>query len=168
MKILIFLGLFWGPIFALDLNFKNLSADFVQGVHSQQGKIEYKGHFVLQNNRALWSYEEPAKKEIYINDDEIVIVEHDLEQVLISRIDSIPNLSEIFKKAKRLGAAKFEAKYQNINYTIELENDAIKKISYKDELENFVSITLFKLQKDGPIDPKIFTPKYPQNYDIVR
>lgn len=168
MKFFAFLILFCGQIFAFDLNFKNFSADFSQNVSSKQGKIDYSGSFFLQNDKAFWSYEKPSKKEIYINNNEIMVVEHDLEQVLISKLDNVPKLNEIFKKAKKLGANKFKARYENIDYIIELENDEVKKISYRDELENLVSITLFNPKRNQNIDTKIFTPKYPANYDIVR
>lgn len=168
MRILFVLMLFFPHLFAFDVDFKNLHADFIQTVSSKQGKITYRGNFILQDGKAFWSYEEPSKKEIYINDDEIVIIEHDLEQVIVSKLKKLPNLNEIFKKAKKRTPSKFEARYENINYIIELEEDEIKKISYEDALENFVSIMLFNVRRNQAIDATIFTPKYPAHYDIVR
>ncbi len=83
-----------------------------------------------------------VKKEIYINKNQVTIVEHDLEQVIFSHLDNIPNLNEIFKKASLIDKDKLVAKYDNINYTIKLNQEQIQSISYKDEFENDVIINL--------------------------
>ncbi|MCH5336784.1 MAG: outer membrane lipoprotein chaperone LolA, partial [Campylobacter sp.] len=146
----------------------NFSSDFTQNVSSKNSKITYSGHFVLTQDKAFWSYEKPAKKEIYINKNQITIVEHDLEQVIFSSLDKIPNLNEIFKLAKKIAPNELEAKYENVKYKIFLENNEVKSISYQDEFENDILITLFKQKKNTSINEAIFTPKIPKNYDLVR
>ena len=168
MRILFFITFFVAKLFCLDLNFTNFSSDFIQSVSSKNSKINYSGHFVLTQNKAFWSYEKPTRKEIYINKNQITIVEHDLEQVIFSTLDTIPNLNEIFKSAKKIRPNELEAKYQNINYKILLENDEVKSIGYKDEFENHVLITLLKQSKNTKLDENIFIPKFPKNYDLVR
>ncbi len=168
MRILLFLVFFVAELLSLDLNFTNFSSEFTQSVSSKDSKIDYSGRFVLTQNKAFWSYEKPSKKEIFIQNNEIIIVEHDLEQVVFSKLDKIPNLNEIFKRAKKINDNKLEAKYEGINYQIYLEKDEVKSISYKDEFENSVLITLFNQRKNTKIDENIFTPNFPKNYDLVR
>lgn len=167
MKIVFFLFSLTASLFCFNLNFKNFSSDFSQSVSSKDSKINYSGHFVLTQNKAFWSYDKPSKKEIYIDKNQITIVEHDLEQVIFSTLDKTPNLSEIFKLAKKIGPNEFEAKYEDIVYKIFLENDEVKNISYKDEFENDIFITLYKQSRNTKINEAIFTPKIPKDYDLV-
>lgn len=166
MKFFALLSLICSFIFAFD--YENYASEFTQNVSSKNSKLEYKGHFVLEKDRAFWSYESPSKKEIYINKNEIVIVEHDLEQVSFAKLEKIPNLNAIFKQAKEISPNKFKACYENVDYLITLFNDEIKSIQYTDEFENEVLITLHKPQKNSKINAQIFKPKFPQNYDILR
>ncbi|MBS4407294.1 LolA-like outer membrane lipoprotein chaperone [Campylobacter vulpis] len=166
MKFFALLSLICSLIFAFD--YENYTSEFIQSVSSKNSKFEYKGHFILEKDRAFWSYESPSKKEIYINKNEIVIVEHDLEQVSFARLEKIPNLNVIFKQAKEISPNKFKARYENVDYFITLFNDEVKSIQYIDEFENKVLITLHKPQKNTKINPQAFKPKFPQNYDILR
>lgn len=167
-KVCLIFFIFIGQIFALELDFNTFSSDFTQIVKSKNSTLSYSGHFILDKNQAYWSYELPSKKEIYINKNQITLVEHDLEQVVFSKLDNIPNLSEIFKKASPKSKDEFIAKYENINYTIKLYENTIQSIAYKDEFENDVVIKLDNQVKNPKIDPKIFKAHIPQNYDIVR
>ncbi len=167
MKVLFFITVLVVKLFCLDLNFTNFSSDFIQTVSSKDSKINYSGHFVLTQDKAFWSYEKPTKKEIYIDKNQVIIVEHDLEQVIFTSLDKIPKLSEIFKSAKQIGAKELEARYENTVYKIFLENDEIKSIQYKDAFENEISIAFLKQSKNTRIDESIFTPKIPKNYDQV-
>lgn len=155
-------------IWAIDLNFNTYSSDFIQIVKSKNSTISYSGHFILSKNEAYWLYNTPSKKEIYINKNQVILIEHDLEQVIFSRLDNIPNLNEIFKKAKHIDNNKLIAQYEKTNYTIVLNNDEVKSISYKDEFENDITITLNNQIKNPKINPEIFKAKIPQNYDLVR
>ncbi|HDZ5064806.1 TPA: outer membrane lipoprotein chaperone LolA [Campylobacter jejuni] len=160
--------IFIGQLFALDLNFNTFSSDFTQTVKSKNSTLSYSGYFILSKDQAYWSYNTPSKKEIYINKNQVTIVEHDLEQVIFSHLDNIPNLNEIFKKASFMDKDTLIAKYDNINYTIKLYQDKIQSISYKDEFENNVTINLNNQIKNPKINPNVFKAQIPQNYDIVR
>ncbi|EAH5310824.1 LolA-like outer membrane lipoprotein chaperone [Campylobacter jejuni] len=160
--------IFIGQLFALDLNFNTFSSNFTQIVKSKNSTLSYSGHFILSKDQAYWSYDTPSKKEIYINKNQVTIVEHDLEQVIFSHLDNIPNLNEIFKKVSLIDKDKLVAKYDNINYTIKLNQEQIQSISYKDEFENDVIINLNNQIKNPKINSDVFKAKIPQNYDIVR
>ncbi len=72
--------IFIGQLFALDLNFNTFSSNFTQIVKSKNSTLSYSGHFILSKDQAYWSYDTPSKKEIYINKNQVTIVEHDLER----------------------------------------------------------------------------------------
>ncbi|MFK0390346.1 LolA-like outer membrane lipoprotein chaperone [Campylobacter coli] len=167
-KIFCLLFFFLSHILATDLNFNTYSSHFTQSVKSKNSALSYSGHFTLSQEQAYWSYDTPSKKEIYINKNQIVLVEHDLEQVVFSHLDNIPNLNEIFKKAKHLNDNQLIAKYENINYTITLKDNEIQSIAYKDEFENDILITLNHQIKNPTINPEVFKPKFPNYYDMVR
>ena len=130
--------IFIGQLFALDLNFNTFSSNFTQIVKSKNSTLSYSGHFILSKDQAYWSYDTPSKKEIYI------------------------------KKASLIDKDKLVAKYDNINYTIKLNQEQIQSISYKDEFENDVIINLNNQIKNPKINSDVFKAKIPQNYDIVR
>lgn len=167
-KIFCLFFFFLSHILATDLNFNTYSSYFTQSVKSKNSALSYSGHFTLNQEQAYWSYDTPSKKEIYINKNQIVLVEHDLEQVVFSHLDNIPNLNEIFKKAKHLNDNQLIAKYENINYTITLKDNEIQSIAYKDEFENDILITLNHQIKNPTINPEVFKPKFPNYYDMVR
>ncbi|MBZ7938561.1 outer membrane lipoprotein chaperone LolA [Campylobacter sp. W0014] len=167
-KIFIFFLIAVVKIWAIDLDFNTYSSDFTQLVKSKNSTLRYSGHFIISKDKAFWEYTAPNKKEIYINKNRVAIIEHDLEQVIFSKLDNIPNLNQIFKNAKQISKNKLLAKYEKIDYTLILDQDKIQSISYKDEFENDVTITLSNQIKNPKIDPKIFEFKIPKNYDIVQ
>ena len=167
-KLLFIFYIFIGQLLALNLDFDTFSSDFTQKVKSKNSTLFYSGHFTLSKNQAYWIYDTPNKKEIFINKNEIIIVEHDLEQAIFSRLENIPNLNRIFEKAKYITDNKFIAKYENIDYIITLNKDEIQSIFYKDGFENDILITLSNQTKNSKIDMRIFEAKIPQNYDIIR
>lgn len=166
-KIVFWFFIFCIQLFAFELDFNTFSSDFTQTIQTNNSTLSYKGSFVLSKKNAFWSYTSPLKKEIYINDNHITIVEHDLEQVTFSTIENIPNLNEIFKKATMLDKNKFIAHYENKDYTIILNDEKVQSIHYKDEFDNSISIELSNQKKNPAINENIFVPQFPQNYDKV-
>ncbi|QOR01685.1 MULTISPECIES: LolA-like outer membrane lipoprotein chaperone [unclassified Campylobacter] len=166
----IFLSLFFllYNSFAFDINFQNFSSDFEQKVTSNNATLNYKGNFIITQNKAFWNYTQPNQKQIYINHKEVVIIEPELEQVIYTHLQNLPNLQEIFKQAKQISKEKYEAKYENITYFIQLKNDKLNDISYKDELENSVSIHFFNQKFDQKINDEVFLPKIPSHFDIIQ
>ncbi|MBZ7973688.1 LolA-like outer membrane lipoprotein chaperone [Campylobacter molothri] len=167
-KIFIFFLITMVKIWAIELDFNTYSSNFTQLVKSKNSTLHYSGYFIISKDKAFWEYTTPNKKEIYIDKNRVVIIEHDLEQAILSKLENIPNLKQIFKNAKPISENKLLAKYEKVNYTIILDQDKIQSISYKDEFENDVTITLSNQIKNPKINPKIFEFKIPKNYDIVQ
>ncbi|MBF7067245.1 outer membrane lipoprotein chaperone LolA [Campylobacter volucris] len=168
MRYILILFFTFLQLLAFDVNFKNFSSDFVQKVHSSKSSLEYKGNFIITQNKAFWNYTYPISKQIYINKHEITIIEPQLEQVIFTKIQNLPNLQQIFKQAKKISQDTYEATYENIQYKIKLKNDTLTNISYKDELQNTIIIEFFNQKFNQNIKENIFIPKIPNYYDIVR
>ena len=164
MKIII-LSLIAQLLLAYEI--KSFSANFIQKIQTQNSYIQYKGECYITQNNALWNYNFPNKKQILINKKEAIIIEHDLEQVIYSKLDDIPDLNNILKNTKQINSNLMQAKYKNTLYDIFLENNIIKKISYKDELDNQVFIEFYNQKQNEKINNEIFKAKIPKNYDLI-
>lgn len=68
----------------------SFEADFTQSVTDEKGKkLTYKGTLKAQRpNMALWSYTSPIQKSVYIKEGLVSIVEPELEQVLVRKIQN--------------------------------------------------------------------------------
>ncbi|CAM4045651.1 LolA-like outer membrane lipoprotein chaperone [Campylobacter armoricus] len=168
MKYFIFFIFFNLNIFALDLNFENFSSNFEQKISNKNSSLIYKGDFIITQNKAFWNYTKPNKKQIYINNKEVVIIEPELEQAIYTQLQNLPNLQKIFKQAKKISQELYEAKYENTTYNIKIKNNQLENISYKDELENFIVIYFYNQQFNQKINSEIFIPKIPSHYDIIQ
>lgn len=148
----------------------SFDADFVQSITDEENKtIHYNGHIVASKpQNARWSYFKPIKKEVYINDLEATIVEPEIEQVIVRKIESNFDFFKILSKAKKKDASNYEAYYQETQFTIKMREEFIESISYKDEFENRI-IIVFKNQKQNEsVAKNLFTPLYPSHFDIIK
>ena len=88
MKKALLLLLFLSDLFAgIPLNFSSFQADFIQQIDDESKKIvKYYGKvYAKKPKTALWKYTKPIKKDVYINDNAVVIVEPELEQVIMQK-----------------------------------------------------------------------------------
>ncbi|PSM51697.1 periplasmic outer membrane-specific lipoprotein chaperone [Campylobacter blaseri] len=154
-------------IFANPLDFKTLKGDFTQTITNNGSKIEYKGSFIITKELALWHYESPAKKDIYVSKEKAVMIEPLLEQAIITSLKETPNLNNILDNATKKSKDLYEATYEDIIYKIELKNNLLNRISYKDNLDNSVVIDIKNLKKDLELDETNLIPMIPKDYDVV-
>lgn len=168
---LFYLALFFTmELFASLDSMTSFDADFIQSITDEQNKtINYNGHIVASKpQNARWSYFKPIKKEVYINDFEATIVEPEIEQVIVRRIESNFDFFKIISKAKKNTQNSYTAYYKETQFTIKMSGELIDSISYKDEFENKITI-LFKNQKQNqPVSKTLFNPVYPLSFDIIR
>lgn len=169
MKKFILIILCASSLFATSLlEFGSLSANFTQTIKSGDKNIVYKGQFYATKKEAFWEYDTPARKRIYFSDDRVVIIEDELEQAIVSKLDNVPNLTSILRGAKRISDKLYKANYDDVDYLISLdENGLVSMIDYKDKLDNKVKIILTNVIKNAKINPEIFIPHIPQGYDII-
>ncbi len=152
-------------------NLKTISSDFTQIItNSTHNTIKYQGTMFAKkkNNLALWIYTIPIEKEIYYRNGNIVILEPDLEQATFAKLNKIPNIITILKTAKKVSQNKLIANFNKTKYTILLDKDKIKSISYKDQMQNNVTINLNKVKINKEIKDNRFIYEIPAGYDIIK
>lgn len=157
-------------LFASLNNISSFKADFTQNITDEKNKtISYSGIVIASKpQNAKWSYAKPVRKDVYMDNYEATVVEPEIEQVIIRKLDTNFDFFKMISNTKKIGENVYEAHYKNKTFTITLKNGLIETISYLDEFENRVKI-IFKNQKQNePIDSKLFIPKYPLNYDVIR
>lgn len=172
MRLLLLLPLAISALFAnIDLP-ENFQADFTQKITNTKEKvILYSGEVRFSNKTFFkWSYKVPTQKEVCTDGEEILVVDHDLEQVSAYRITQGIDIAEILKKAKLHQQNIYVAEYENKLYTIQVDNkQKLQSIAYYDDLDNKVQI-VFKKMKYGKGDLPTQSMKcnYPQNYDMIQ
>lgn len=154
--------------FGNELKFKSIQSDFTQVVNSKDSSVTYTGKFYAKNdNNALWIYTNPTPKKIYFNNSHVVVIEDELEQVIISKLEDTINLTHILSQAKQITPELYKATYDEIEYLITIKNGVLLTIDYKDKLENKIKITFKNLVKDVKISNELLTPTIPKNYDVI-
>ncbi len=157
-------------LFAAFDNLSTFEADFKQIlINDQKSKITYTGKlYADKNEKALWIYKTPVNKKIYYNQKSVVIIEPDLEQAIISKLDKVPNVLNILQNAKKIKKNIYEATCCKNRYKIYLKNNIISKITYKDKMQNQVEIIFLNQKVNKKISPSTFAYKIPQGYDILK
>ncbi|WP_324170536.1 LolA-like outer membrane lipoprotein chaperone [Sulfurimonas sp.] len=149
---------------------KSFKANFTQTITDEKNKsLVYRGQIIASKpQNALWNYKKPIKKNVYINSFRVVVVEPEIEQVIIRNIKSDFDFFKILKSAKQINKNTYEAKYRESKFTIIIEKEIIKSISYIDEFENNVKIIFSNQEQNKKINNEIFIPKYPLEFDVIR
>lgn len=171
MKLLLSLLLLSSMLYANIELPKNFQADFIQKITNTKAKvIEYRGKVAFSNETLFkWSYTQPTKKEVCTNGSELLVVDHDLEQVSSYYIAKGMDISKILDNAKLHSNNIYIAEYENKKYTIQLHKQRLHSIAYFDDLENKVQI-VFKHMKygKGDLPEKTMKCNYPKDYDMIR
>jgi len=133
--------------------------------------INYSGKvYFSEASKLKWEYQKPTKKEVCTNGLELLVVDHDLEQVSKYNISKGFNLSEILKKAKYHSKKLYLADYDGKKYTIQVDkNNRLQAVAYFDDLDNKVQIAFRKVKYGkGKLSSKKMTCSYPKSYDMIR
>ena len=163
------------PIFCSTLSFAALNdiysfkADFTQNVTDDKNTtLRYEGSVQAKKPQdALWSYSKPIRKDVFIDRFKVAIVEPELEQVIIKKIESTFDFFKMISNAKKINESTYEAHYKDSKFLIKTDANSIQSIAYKDEFENDVVIA-FKNQKQNiEIDESVFIAEYPPHYDVI-
>ncbi len=122
---------------------KSFKANFKQSITSDRGKkISYSGSILFSSPKSFkWKYRSPTKKDICTDENELIVVDHDLEQVSRFIMDRGLNLSAILANAKEHRKSVYIASYNGKSYTIQVDSkNRLSRIAYKDDLDNNVLI----------------------------
>ena len=155
---------------AFSQNLKTFSADFEQRITDENKQvISYKGHvWADKANQALWLYNSPISKKVYIQGGDVKIVEEDLEQVIIKRLSKDIDFFALLKEAKKVDSETYKAIYLDNTYTVSVEGDKIERISYVDTFANKVEILFTAQKRNLKIDNKVFSYTIPDDFDVLR
>ncbi|MBA3027164.1 MAG: outer membrane lipoprotein chaperone LolA [Sulfurimonas sp.] len=156
--------------FASIENISTFKADFVQSVTDEKNKVlHYNGNVIaLKPQNALWKYSKPVTKDVYMNPQTIVIIEPEIEQVIIRKVESNFDFFNMISHAKKIGENRYETSFQNTKFNIRTKNEMVESISYKDEFENQIEIVFKNQIQNESIEKDLFVPKIPKDFDVIK
>ncbi|MEA3228286.1 MAG: LolA-like outer membrane lipoprotein chaperone, partial [Campylobacterota bacterium] len=104
MKYLLFYLSLTLSVFASFEDIYSFQADFLQTVTDDKNKVlTYDGNISASKpQNALWNYKNPVNKSVYINSDSVTIVEPEIEQVIIKKLESSFNFFNMLKNSKKI------------------------------------------------------------------
>jgi len=169
ISIFLFFSLFISKLFALP-NIKTYEASFTQSIINNSGKeVLYNGQIhIKQPALVLWKYNDPIDKFVYIKNDKVTIIEPELEQAIITKLDKEINLLNLLKNAKEISKDKYESTLYNTQYILTISNDQLTQINYTDEIDNKVKISFENIQQNHKLSKNKFEFMIPFEYDIIR
>jgi len=170
MRIIFIALLTLSPLFAIGEKTETMHATFIQTITDDKNStITYEGTMsAKQPNMALWHYTKPVDKTIYIDTQKVTIVEPELEQAIVKRLDNTIDILAILASAQKEGKNSYIATYNDKNYYISLQNNKIKSIHYSDAFDNTVKI-IFSAQKiNVKIDNSYFKAQIPDDFDVIK
>ncbi len=166
---------------------QDFKTDFHQTITNDKGKvIKYDGNVFFKNSEQLftnmmgeentytrslfkWSYTSPTQKEVCTDGTQLIVVDHDLEQVSTYLINDGINLEEILKIANMISAKEYQATYKEIEYLISLdEKEQLKQIVYVDNLDNNVKIIFNNMNYNTTVSENALECNAPQEYDVIK
>ncbi len=146
-------------------------ANFTQIVKNPKGKsIKYKGKIVFNSpSETKWTYRSPTKKEVCTSGSQLVVVDHDLEQVSYFNIDRGLNLARVLRSAKLHHGRTYVTKFKGKYYTVVLtKSRKIEQIAYNDNLDNQVNIIFTNTKYSDKLLPaRKFVCARPRGYDAI-
>jgi outer membrane lipoprotein carrier protein len=172
MKLLALLPLAFSMLSASIHLPQNFQAEFIQTITNTKEKvITYSGNVRFSNDRLFkWSYTEPTQKEVCTDGFEVLVVDHDLEQVSAYVITKGIDFAKILQKALLHSENIYVAEYENKKYTIQLDKQQrLHSIAYFDDLDNKVQILFIHMKYGkGDLPAQSMKCDYPANYDMIR
>jgi len=171
--ILKYLGAFIIISLSLQASMKDITsyqASFEQTIIDQDNvKIVYTGTFqALKPRQALWQYKTPVEKRVYINNQQVVIVEPELEQAIFKYTNNNFSLFNILDDAKKIDTTTYEKTINERIYRLKIKDNKILRLDYLDDFENRVSIAFSKQKPNIALQSKNFHPIISEEYDIIK
>jgi len=185
-KLLLILALTLGINANISLP-NNFMTDFNQTITNDKGKvIKYIGQVSFKEEKQIlesqngtkqefvsnffkWNYNKPTHKEVCSDGTQIIVIDHDLEQVSKFLIDDGLDLEKVLAVAQKLTNRDYKAIYKDVEYLITVDNQGqLEKIFYTDSLDNRVRIVFSNMQYSiKNFDNKNLECDTPSDYDII-
>ncbi len=163
-------------LFLASILFASLSvprqfrADFNQSVVNVDNNrtLHYNGHVAIKvPNRARWEYDKPVKKTICLLKDRAWVIEPDLEQATLYRLDKAIPLLAILEHAKKIDETHYTARYNGVEYAIRVdEKKRLQSVEYHDELGNRVQLRFSHIDTSD-FNASLLQCTIPEDYDII-
>ena len=149
---------------------KSFEASFIQTITNPSGNIvKYSGLIYIQEtNKIKWQYQDPIEKLVFIDKNLVTIIEPELEQAIITKIDQEINILNLLKDANKISKNNYVSQYNSIKYSLKLIAGKLTQISYQDELENNIVISFKNIKQNHQIPAKIFKFSIPLDFDIIK
>lgn len=172
MRIILYISIFLTSILNAEISLPNsFKAKFKQTVTNQKKKkIEYFGNILFSKpNNLKWIYLIPTQKDVCTDNTDLIVVDHDLEQVSRYILDNKFNLPAVINGASKHKNNIYITKYNDKDYTIEVDNkNRLKKVLYYDDLENIVTIEFLNIKYSNKnIKSQSLECKIPKFYDLL-
>jgi outer membrane lipoprotein carrier protein len=165
----------------------NFITDFNQTITNDKGKvIKYIGKVSFKQEKQIlvsqsgveqefvskffkWDYNKPTHKEVCSDGMQLIVIDHDLEQVSKYLIDDGLDLQKVLKVAQKISMKDYKAVYQDVEYLITLDdNGQLQKIFYTDSLDNRVKIIFINMNYNiKNFNNKNLECDTPSDYDII-
>jgi outer membrane lipoprotein carrier protein len=165
----------------------NFETDFNQTITNDKDKvINYSGKVNFKQEKTIlinetgsetevssklfkWSYTAPTQKEVCTDGLQLIVIDHELEQVSRYLIDDGLDLEEVLKVAKKISTKDYTAYYKDVEYLITVDKDnRLKKIFYTDNLDNRVKIIFENMRYDSEsFDDRSLECEEPKDYDMI-
>ena len=117
---------------------------------------------------AMWHYKKPVEKSVYITSVKVTIVEPELEQAIIKKLDNSIDILAILAAAKQETKNSYIAFYNDQKYHILMQGDMIKTIRYSDAFDNVVTIEFSAQQLNKTVEDNRFDANIPEEFDIIK
>jgi len=170
MRILLIAFFTVTSLLAIGENTNTMQSNFTQTItNDKNSTITYKGNLLVKRpSLALWHYVEPIEKSVYITARNVTIVEPELEQAIVKKLDNNVDILAILASAKKESTNHYSAMYDDKQYLIEMKEGLIHSITYNDTFENIVTITFTKQKINKKISNTKFKPIIPLDFDIIK
>lgn len=170
MRFLPVLFLFALSLFASPKEITSFNSKFVQTIIDDNNKkITYSGElWASKPQNALWSYQKPIQKSVYVSGSKITVIEPQIEQVTLRTLDDEIDFLQIIQKAKKIDEDKYSATVKGQTYSVLFKNGLLASISYKDSYDNRVSIQFTSPIQNKPIESGRYKPAIPEGFDIIK
>ena len=170
MRLLLSTLLLSTSLFAVGEKIMSMQADFTQSITDDKNStLVYKGKMLAKRpNMAKWDYIEPIEKCVYIVDKEVTVVEPELEQAIIKRLDNSIDILAILSSAVKVSKGHYIATYHDKAYEIYFSGDKIESIHFSDAFDNQVSITFTNEKINQKIDDHLFKAVIPLDFDVIK
>lgn len=157
-------------LFASPKDLNSFNSKFIQTIIDDSNKkIVYSGElWASKPQNALWVYQKPIQKSVYVNGSKITVIEPQIEQVTMRTLDDEIDFLQIIQKAKKVDEEKYSATVKGQTYAVQFKNALLVSISYKDGYDNRVTIQFTNPVQNKTIEAGRFKPAIPEGFDIIK